>query len=64
MDPNETLRTILSVFSQERGSLERDTAISALDALKDWLSKGGFPPAVVRLGCNVPGWIDYRVKVF
>ena len=44
MDPNQTLSDLLYLLSEG----DRDAALIALDALGDWIAKGGFLPEVKR----------------
>lgn len=55
MDPNQALSELLTALVTK----DRDTAITQLDALADWLSKDGFLPTVRSQPCN-----DRDVRIF
>jgi hypothetical protein len=46
MDPDQCLREILELLEDLRGGDDtaREEAAEKLDALADWLRRGGFPP--------------------
>ena len=49
MDPNATLYELLSSFHQAifMEVYEREESLELLDALRNWIAKGGFPPTNV-----------------
>jgi len=61
MDPDEALRVIREIIGrygvEPRSSIGRDDAVRLfehIDALDEWLSRGGFLPAA--WSCAAPAW--------
>lgn len=56
MDPDQCLREILELLEDLRGGDDnaRDEAAEKLEALANWLRRGGFPPDTTKLKGGFP----------
>lgn len=56
MDPNATLQSALDALADD----DRETAAELLEALAEWLARGGFSPRVERVSDSADRWQEKR----